>query len=255
MIELNTDFIDPYIINNNMNIVNTDLNEYITSIKNNHLNILHMNIRSYNHNIDEVWCLINDSISSLDIIIFSETWNSTGFVPHDIIDFSSFKSVINFNQNDGVLIYINNNLHGVSVEQQPLFSEASCLKINLKANNKQITILATYRSPKSNINIFLSELNTLLTSGVLQNNCVWIGDINIDILELNTSISTENYLNTLSSNGFISQICTYTREVNEIKSCIDHLFSRDVHLHTVVIKTSTTDHYTIIGSLIISLNN
>ncbi|KAF0704337.1 otoferlin-like, partial [Aphis craccivora] len=136
-----------------------------------------------------------------------------------------------------VLIYINNNLRNISVEQQPLFSEASCLKISLKANNKQITILATYRSPKSNINIFLSELNTLLTSGVLKNNCIWIGDINIDILALNTSLSTENYLNILSSNGFISQICTYTREVNETKSCIDHLFSRDVHLNTVVIKT------------------
>ncbi|KAF0763329.1 Uncharacterized protein FWK35_00003817, partial [Aphis craccivora] len=65
--------------------------------------------------MNEVWCL--------------ETWNSTGFVPQDITGFSNFKSKNNINQNDGALIYINNNLRNISVEQQPLFSEASCLKI------------------------------------------------------------------------------------------------------------------------------
>ncbi|KAL4143980.1 hypothetical protein QTP88_006225 [Uroleucon formosanum] len=65
-----------------------------------------------------------------------------------------------------------------------------------------ITILAAYCSPQTNINIFLSELSTVLTSGPIQKNRIWIGDINIDILEKNTSLITENYLNILSSNGF-----------------------------------------------------
>lgn len=57
------------------------------------------------------------------------------------------------------------------------------------------------------------------------------------------------------SNEFISQICTYTIETNETKFYIDHLFSRVIHLNTVVIKTNLTDHYTIIGSLLKSPNN
>ena len=130
-----------------------------------------------------------------------------------------------------------------------MFSEASCIKINLNVNNKPITIIAAYRSPQSNINIFLSELSTLMTSGHIHNSCIWIGDINIDILEKNTSLTTENYLNILSSNGFTSQICTHTRVGYDTRSCIDHIFSRNINLNPAVIKTSITDHYTIIGSI------
>lgn len=70
-----------------------------------------MNIRSYNHrNIDELWCMINNSINCLDIIILSESWNSTGFIPQDIKGFSHYKSINDFNH-DGVLVYTNNRLN------------------------------------------------------------------------------------------------------------------------------------------------
>jgi len=104
MIEKNSDFIDSYITINDGNIVNLDLYEYLMGIENNEFTILHMNIRSYNRNIDEFLCMINDSINWLDIIILSETWNSTGFTPQKIIGFSSYKSENNLNQNDVVLI-------------------------------------------------------------------------------------------------------------------------------------------------------
>lgn len=42
-------------------------------VENNDFNFLQKNIRSYNRNIDEFWCMINDSIEYLDIIIPSET--------------------------------------------------------------------------------------------------------------------------------------------------------------------------------------
>lgn len=63
MIEKNSDFIDSYITINDGNIVNLDLYEYLMGIENNEFTILHMNIRSYNRNIDEFLCMINDSIN------------------------------------------------------------------------------------------------------------------------------------------------------------------------------------------------
>jgi len=143
-----------------------------------------------------------------------------------------------------VYYYILNNKHNISVNQLQLFSEASCIKLDLKISNMPITILAVYRSPQTNINIFLSELSTIMTSGPIQKNFVWIGGINIDVLrsllhtaavavggvgsgygkmspdtilllllqcvasfwEKNTSLITDNYLNILSPNVFSSQI-------------------------------------------------
>jgi len=55
-----------------------------------------------------------------------------------------------------------------------------------------------YHSPQNNINIFSFELSAIMTSGSIQTNCTWIGDINIDILEKNTFLFiSENYLNIL----------------------------------------------------------
>lgn len=60
-----------------------------------------------------------------------------------------------------------------------------------------IIIIATYRSLQSNVNVFLSELDTVLTSDNTHTHCVWIEDINIAILEINTSIATERLFNLL----------------------------------------------------------
>lgn len=180
MTEINSDFIDSYITNDNDCIVNNDINEYLFSIQHNTLNVLHVNIRSYNRNKYDFWCLINDSIKCLDIILFTETWNNTCCVPQKLIGFSNFKTEKNYNQNDGVIIYINNK-HNISVEQLHIFSEASCLKINLKNKEKPLTILATYRSLQTNISTFLDELSKVMFGCINNKNCIWIGDINVDI--------------------------------------------------------------------------
>lgn len=89
MIGINSDFLYPYIINSDGNVVTKDLIDYLTIIDNKNLNVLHMNIRSYNRNINEFWCMINDPIKCLDIIISIETWNITMFIPHMINGFSN----------------------------------------------------------------------------------------------------------------------------------------------------------------------
>jgi hypothetical protein len=142
MTEFNSDFIDSYITNDNGCIMINYINEYLSSIQYNYLNVLHMNIRSYNRNIDDFWCLINDLINCLDIIIFTETWNNTGCIPQKLTGFSNNKTDKNYNQNDDVIIYINNK-HNILVEQVDIFSETSCLKISLKNKDKPITILVT----------------------------------------------------------------------------------------------------------------
>jgi len=44
-----------------------------------------------------------------------------------------------------------------------MFSETSCIKLNLKLNNNPAIILAVYRSPQTDTDIFLTELTTIMT--------------------------------------------------------------------------------------------
>lgn len=71
-----------------------------------------------------------------------------------------------------IYIYISTKIkHNIPIEQLLLFLKASCLKINLKINGNSITILATYRSPKTNINRFLAELSNVTTASSIDKNC------------------------------------------------------------------------------------
>lgn len=56
--------------------------------------------------------------------------------------FLNYKSDNNFNQNYGVLIYTKKT-HTNFVEQLDMFFKARFLKLNIKVNNKIISVLAT----------------------------------------------------------------------------------------------------------------
>lgn len=55
-----------------------------------------------------------------------------------------------------------------------------------------------------------------------------------------------DYLNIMASNNFISCINNYTRVTNTTKTCIDHIFSKNIDLQCInsfILKCNITDHY------------
>lgn len=85
-------------------------------------------------------------------------------------------------------------------------------------------ILSIHRSPNDNINNFLIEFNTVITSLVNTNKntkIMIIGDLNINILD--TPHNTENYLDILNSHNFTAHVNIATRP--ESNTCIDHVFT------------------------------
>ena len=107
-----------------------------------------------------------------------------------------------------------------------------------------------YRHPKSNVNLFVNELNKILeqlktTKGYL------IGDININIFSINNAKYASDYSNMLASNGYFPFI-TLSTCVNDVSSTlIDHLITND-HKNSIfpgIIRTDLTDHYPIFCSI------
>jgi len=67
------------------------------------------------------------------------------------------------------------------------------------------------------------ELSQLVAE--LSNNVIYIGDINISLLDENTV--TQSYNNILNSNGFVSLINKATRITANSQTNIDHIFIRN----------------------------
>lgn len=209
------------------------------------LTVLSQNIRSLNANFISFEVLLSRLDFTCDILILTECW-MTYVTSIPIIDgYSSYATKINPIQNDGVIVYIKNDL-SYSVEELSV-TNSNCLLI--KVGKCETAILAIYRSPSTPcIEPFLLSLDNNLrkVSGI--NNVALIGDLNINILPSDDNRISDRYLALTASHGFLPAHSLVTRDISG--TCIDHVILRTKKTSlTAVVQSTITDHKTIIWSL------
>lgn len=220
------------------------------------LKILHINIRSAQKNFDAFLTFLEAfKIRDLDIIIFGETRSIRNINNYTIPGFQTYFNNSMNNQNDGVLIFIRDDItFNINHEVLPL-TNVTISNISFKLNNVEFLIMPCYRSPSISDNLFLIDLESYLSNlGGDSKVEVFIGDINFDILNPSKG-STNEYLSLLSYLGFKSFINSYTRVTHESSTCLDHVYIRkkmDMNnflFDAFVIDTDITDHFPICVSV------
>lgn len=215
--------------------------------------VLHSNIRSIKKNLNEFECYLNQFSYKPDCIILTETWQIQDLTLHNIEGYNVIYNNSIYNQNDGIVIYIKSDYefsHNIVA-----LTNNNIVSVCVKYFNKDICIVAAYRSPSTLPNVFVEDIRNFFMNSDMNkvDYFIFVGDINIDILK-NTD-STVEYLNIMSEFGLISTINDYTRCQDTSKSCIDHMFiktkSEYEFLLPIIIKTSLTDHYFIYLQIII----
>lgn len=234
--------IETHTINNN--------EEYkiVTGNSNESFKIFHNNIRSMSKNIDELEVFLSQFEHEFDVVILTETWRIHDLSVYKKPSYDILYNQGNINQNDGVLVYIKNNL--VYHHDVIKFGEINIINLKISVNNKTINILALYRPHPTNPYLFNEELKTFLNNnkGKSQDISLLIGDININIHRHLDYV--EEYLNILSEEGYVSYINKTTREEGNSTSCIDHIFIRSKgnseSFIPLIYHQKITDHFPII---------
>lgn len=211
------------------------------------LNIIHFNIRSIRKNFDELLVYLKEKIKFIDIIILSETWNIDSVSDFWIPNFNCHYNNSKINQNDGLIIYIKKDITA-EVNVQTL-TDTKLLNVSFEINNTTMGIVASYRPPSINSQLYVEELAQFLKNKNKNQIQIFIGDININLLN-NDILEVNNYLNILAEHGYVSYINEPTRIENNSKSIIDHIFvhkgnaiSQNVQLNSMIFETNLTDHY------------
>nr|CAI5838902.1 unnamed protein product [Callosobruchus analis] len=118
---------------------------------------------------------------------------------------------------------------------------------------KNVVVTAVYRSPSTCPKTFINDLCNYLDQ-TKNNTQVLVGGMNIDIS--NNSEISNYYLDVLGSLGFEPYINGYTRVQQETKSCIDHMFVKDLNLSfqytPIIMQYDISDHYPIIIQVLAS---
>lgn len=202
------------------------------------LSCLTQNIRSIGRNFPGLLVLLQQIGFELDILVLTECWLSCCPNIPSLDNYDYYKTSNNANQNEGVVVYIKNNIK--VIVEEPQFDEGNC--IVLKIDN--IAVVCIYRSPSyKNLDIFLKSLDKVLSSISSANEIIMLGDINIDIHTCSSSANSgsNSYLNLMASHGLLPTHTYVTRD--ESGSCLDHTFLKSKSSAvTLVPQTTLTDH-------------
>lgn len=210
------------------------------------LTLLTQNIRSISRNMNGFEVLLQDLDVSCDIIVLTECWLSKQMDNLPSLDgYYSYRSDININQNDGLVVYIKNNLR--TVREEPGTLDSNCLIIKIIPDT---VVIAIYRPPSQNIDRFLESLDSNLRRLTSFKNIILVGDININIASGKTDNNIHNYLNICAFHGLLP---AYYYPTHQSGSCLDHIFIKSKNPSKTLVTNSTlTDHQAIILTLQIS---
>ena len=207
--------------------------------------------------------------TDFDIIVLSEI-GKEGFryLQSTFPDYSYTYDIPEKNKYGGVAIMVKKSL-GDIIERNDLKVSKDCdcdefkfenVWIQLTKAETTIIIGGIYRHPKGNITHFNGSLTHSLENIKETETCILVGDININLINLDNQ-KTYDYLTSLLSQNFIPGITLPTRIKDDSMTLIDHIFVRLPHkrsdrkLLSGNLFSDITDHLAIFVCIEVSAKN
>ena len=245
--------------------LNTCANDFSSVKEKDQFLLMHQNIRSIDKNIGPLQLFIEaqkqKNSSQPKIIAVTETWLSDDQLmklqKYSIPGYEVEHSARKVGNRGGAGVYISDDLN--YARRQDL--DVSCSEsvwIEIKQNKKlvkPIVVGILYSSPcDRNDNDFIESLQDALEKISLEGKRAFIlGDMNIDLLKINSS---HPYSQALVSNGFHNLIGFPTRRTTSTETCIDHILTNINNSITAgVICNDISDHDMTFASLLLSIEN
>lgn len=211
--------------------------------------IFHANVRSLCKNFDNLLAHLQNVSHHYDIIVLTETWlNENSEQLFKIPGYESI-SLNRTGRGGGIRVYAMEGLiTQCCTEFTAIFDthESLFLRITLK-NAFSFVLGCLYRPPSYSIPQFCEFLHNEILSNrlVLNSNCIFIGDFNIDLLNAENYLSIQTFCDYMAEGGFTQLINEPTRVNNEglATSLLDHIWVNfDKVSYSGLVDSPFTDH-------------
>lgn len=209
---------------------------------------MNYNIRSYNRNFDTCCAFLESLYAVPDILILTETWFSE--IPSfTVLDkFKSFHTVRSNIRGGGVSLLFDMKFKCTFLTELSICSDIieSCV-VEIIINNKPIIIVAIYRPPSGSLIDFIDSMVSILSDvKLLRKDIIIAGDMNVNLLKVQSDPSVTNFIGTLQSLNFIPLVTNETRfdnNANVLPSCLDQIWTNKIIASSAgVIYYTITDH-------------
>ena len=117
---------------------------------------------------------------------------------------------------------------------------------------KNIIVGTVYRPPNQNTATFLDKLNDILSS-ILKDNqhCYVTGDFNLDLLQYNHHVQTQEFIDSLFSHAFLPLISNLMRLTFYTATLIDNIFTNNLSQNVIngIVLNDLSDHFPVFACL------
>ena len=219
--------------------------------------ILSLNVNGLFTNLSACLPFIHDF--NIDIIALCET--KIDCLSDSLFDIDGYHhvSLHRNNRGGGLRIYYKHFLNIEVINELTFLSdthESLFVKINI-AKFGSFILGNLYRPPNKSVPLFNDYLeNSLLCCDTIVNNrCIFVGDINIDVSDLsNVSVSTINYIDLMNDHNYQQLVKDKTRIsyiTGEHCSLLDHVWTNMTEMKVEVFDCPISDHKPILSSLVV----
>ena len=227
------------------------------SVQNSKLNILHLNIRSCNKNLDEFLVFLESVKIKFSVIVLSETWIKDVYSHINIPGFVSYHSTRQGNRRGGgVSIFIDRQIDSAELPNffinNDIFDTAG---VRATIGREIINIIGVYRPPRSGdgcqtLDRFNSLFPNMLRNLPPNERNLIIGDFNVNLLSEEPTNSEMDFKELFSSLFYLPLINVPTRESNDSISCIDNIFTNKLDpTYSGSIECNISDHHAIFSTI------
>ncbi|PNF35448.1 hypothetical protein B7P43_G04120 [Cryptotermes secundus] len=177
------------------------MNKYSTGIKkdNNSIQIFHQNVQSLNNKKLNIDILLSDKELDSDVLCITEHWLSEKEIGY--YNFDNYSLISKFcrenKKNGGSCIYVKSNLEAKPLNSFDKLNQEEHFEASIaELIQYNIIIICVYRTPNSNINIFIETMDTIINNLINKGKqIVIVGDLNIDFLRKRINQKLQTMLN------------------------------------------------------------
>ena len=214
------------------------------------INVLHLNIRSFVKNVDNLLMLLDD-LRSKGIIIHVIGLCET----HLNLNNKDFAQLENYHPvhrcrtdctGGGVTIFVHETVHTVRRISTPFTNNLESVALELKFKGSCFVVVEFYRPPNCNDDLFLNAFNELLTN-IKNYEMVFVcTDQNYDLLKMHLHSKTRNFIELMFEHRLVPYISLPTRVTHSTSTLIDNIYVQNkipALNYSYVVTDGMSDHY------------
>ena len=240
------------ILQANFNCSSYDLDTFknIDFNENNNIKMLHLNIRSYSRNIDELLLYLRKLDASFPFMLFSETWlaNESDFI--EIPGYKAYHSVRG-RPSGGVSILVDDQFQSYKLPSLTTNNQMfESVGVKIEINATPINLICIYRPPSLPINNFNDAFSSFLRN-LPKDELIFIGgDFNINLIDPNPTNNLLTFKELTQSEFLFPLINIPTRVSESSSTCIDLIFTNSLqNIISGTLNCNITDHRAVFSTI------